>query len=91
MDPVEGVVGVGVEAFGAEHGDASVGGWDVGVEFVVLVFIGVDVGNGGFVGRWVCRNFETVVEGIPVGALELLVVSIVLCKLMLRCVDAEEG
>lgn len=61
MDPVEGVVGVGVEAFGAEHGDASVCGWDVGVEFVVLVFVWVDVGDWGFCGIWVCSYFEAVV------------------------------
>lgn len=61
MDPVEGVVGVGVEAFGAQHGDASVCGGDVRGEFVVFVFVWVDVGDGGFCGCWVCGDFKAVV------------------------------
>lgn len=69
MDPVEGWVGLGGEAGGAEEGEDAGGHWGVGDEGVVGVFGGVDVGDGGLLGVWVGADFDCGGEGCPVCAL----------------------
>lgn len=69
MDPVERWVSACVEARGLEHGDAAVGGGDVGVEGVVDVLGWVDIGDWGFCGGRVGGNFDSVAEAVPVCAL----------------------
>lgn len=69
VDPLEGVVAGGFETGLREEGDAPVGGGQVGVELVVDVFGGVDVGNGAFAWVRVRRDFNAVAVAGPVGAL----------------------
>jgi hypothetical protein len=69
VNPVEGLVSFAVEAGGLEHGYTAVGGGDVGVEFVVYVFGGMDVGYWGFGWIWVGGYLDFVIETVPVGSL----------------------
>lgn len=69
MDPVESRVWLGVEAGAFEHRDDAAGHGEVGGECVGHVFGGVDVGDGGFFGVWVCGDFDLVVQRCPVCAL----------------------
>jgi hypothetical protein len=71
VDPVEGWIGFSFEARLSQQLNATFCHGQVGVEFVVDVFGGVDVGYGRFGRIWVCRDFDFVAEGGPVCALEM--------------------
>jgi hypothetical protein len=69
VDPVEGWVAAGVEAFLGEHVDAPLGSLEVWVQLVVEVFVGVDVGDRRLVRVGVRCDLDLVAETVPVCAL----------------------
>ena len=69
MNPIESCVTTGLESSILEKRDASLPSREVGVELVVHIFGGVNIGHWAFSGRRVHGNLDSIAFGIPVCAL----------------------
>jgi hypothetical protein len=69
VDPVEGGIPADIEAFLAEHIDTALTGFEIRIELVVDVFVGMDIGNRAFVRIGVGSDFNFIAQAVPVGSL----------------------
>lgn len=69
VNPFEIGVTANVEAFLGEHLDTPVGSLEIGVQLVVDVLFGSDVGHGTLAGFRVRGEFDSIAQAIPVRAL----------------------
>lgn len=70
MNPVEGWIRLGVEAFRLKRRDTSFRGRQIRVEFVVGVLGRMDVRDRALVGVWIRCYSDFIVKGVPMRALE---------------------